>query len=448
MRKSPGKTSVLVALALLTGLRPDVAAAGSPNCLEADADCTLARAARQAGIFVGAAVGNGIPAPEAAGLLAHFDAITTENAFKWAELSRAEGVYDFQFADELMRFAGRHHLRLRAHTLFWHRFQTPGFVLDALAEAEEPAARLRELMRSHVETVVGRYRGRIDLYDVVNEPVAIFGPGFDTQASLLSAANFFYRTLGVGYIAEAFRLVHAVDPHARLFLNETVWDPRLGDPKADFFLVLVRELVEQGVPLHGVGLQIHGVLGLRSPVFPSDAESLRAYIEAFGALGLPVEITELDLPLPLLADDPDPLAAQAAVYRRVVQACAEARNCTGVTTWGVYDGRTWLDSFFFTAGLAPTTRSCWIGRCGRSQPTSPCATRCWSAAPRRPTWRACGSGSGRCCAGRASPAHAPSSAVSAREGRGILESADSFRKLGPVGSLPGPQRTAPNRGDC
>lgn len=347
----------LVALPFLAATGAAPAAAERPqNCLAPGADCTLAEAAHQSGIFVGAAVGNELPDLEIAGVLAHFNAMTTENAFKWGSLSSQEGVYDFGAADRLVDFARRNQLRLRAHTLVWHRdgfLGTPQYVRDAVAKAEDPAARLRELMRQHIETVVARYRGRVDLYDVVNEPLSLFTSGFDTEPAFGFAANVFFETLGVEYIDLAFRWTHAVDPRAKLFLNEIVWDPHLGDPKADAFLALASELVARGVPIDGVGIQTHGQLSLTSPFFPSDSESFAEYMRAFAALGLRLEITELDVPLPLLAGASDPLAAQAEVYRRVVRACATASNCSAVTTWNVHDGRTWLDFVWPTSILAP-----------------------------------------------------------------------------------------------
>jgi endo-1,4-beta-xylanase len=128
-------------------------------------------------------------------------------------------------------------------------------------------------------------------------------------------------------------------------LNELVWDPRLGDAKADAFLALVRDLRAEGVPIHGVGIETHGMLGVTSPLFPSTTDSLAQYMQAFAALGLRVEITELDVRLGFLAGEPDPLAAQAAVFRRVVDACARVRRCSAVTVWGLRDPDSWLDVF-------------------------------------------------------------------------------------------------------
>jgi endo-1,4-beta-xylanase len=300
---------------------------------------------RQSGIFAGAALSNEMRPDQLADLRTHFNALTTENAFKWDQISPDEGVFDFDLTDRLVTWARTNRVRIRAHNLFWHRLQVPAWVRASVETAPDPQARLRELMQRRVEAVVGRYRGKIDVWDVVNEPLTVFGAGYDTADSILSAKNFFYTTLGTDYIAEAFRLARAVDRRARLFLNETVWDPRIGDAKADAFLALVRDLKARGVPIHGVGIEAHGMLGVGSPLFPGTTESLAEYMEAFAALGLRVEITEMDVRLPLVATRPDPLAAQAEVFRRVVDACAGVRRCTGVTVWGLRDPDSWLDTF-------------------------------------------------------------------------------------------------------
>jgi endo-1,4-beta-xylanase len=248
-------------------------------------------------------------------------------------------------------------------------------------------------MRERIEAVVGRYRGRIAVYDVVNEPFETFGGGFDTGDTALSPENFFYTTLGVDYIAEAFRTAHAVDPRAKLFLNELVWDPRRGDAKADAVLELVRSLREAGVPIHGVGIQTHGMLSLASPFFPSDTDSFREYLDALGELGVKVEITELDVRMPLIPGPGRP-QKQAEVYQRVVRACALAPACTGVTVWGLRDPDSWLDSFELTRGTAPNrpllldadgqpkpayfaVRDALLERCGLSARSRPFCSRAW-----------------------------------------------------------------------
>lgn len=329
------------------------AEAASCRLEPAATNCALKWAGRRSGIAIGASISEGVPERERADILAHFNAVSDENAFKWSSMESSEGNIDFTDTDALVEWANANGLRLRAHTLFWHRYQTPSWVTSQISAADDPAAVLRELMDRRVEQVVGRYRGRVKIYDVVNEPLETFGPGWDTADSIISKANFFYLTLGESYIDHAFRATRAADPKAKLFLNETVWNPTIGDPKADAFLALVKRLKRRGVPIDGVGLQTHGMFGLAPPSFPGSTKSFLRYIDALGKLGVKVEITELDVALPLLGDVPDPLAEQAKIYRRVVDACARARACAGVTTWNIRDSDTWLDTFPFTSGNAP-----------------------------------------------------------------------------------------------
>lgn len=351
-----GLAVALVASSLMpktTPVSPPKAEAASCRLKPAATDCALKWAGRRSGIAIGASISQGVPERERNDILAHFTAVTDENAFKWSSMEPTQGNIDFTDTDALVNWANANGLRLRAHTLFWHRYQTPSWVTSAINGSSDPAATLRNLMDQRVAQVVGRYKGQVKIYDVVNEPLETFGPGWDTSDSVVSRANFFYLALGERYIDHAFRAVHSTDPKAKLFLNETVWNPTLGDPKADAFIALVKRLKRRGVPIDGVGLQTHGMFGLAPPSFPGSTGSFRRYIEALGRLGVKVEITELDVALPLLGDVADPLTEQAKIYRRVVDACAQARACTGVTTWNIRDSDTWLDTFAFTSGNAP-----------------------------------------------------------------------------------------------
>ena len=345
--------ALLVALALGAAALPACAAAKTKPCPRSGSGCTLARVAAETGIFVGTALSNQPTATEKADVAANFNAVTSENAFKWGEMSKTVGSTDFTATDRLVTWARSKKLRLRAHNLFWHRIQNAPWLKAELAAAADPAARLRQLMAERTKNVVGRYRGKVAIWDVINEPLALFGPGYDTEDTSVTPKNLFFATLGESYIAEAFRLAHKADPKAKLFLNELLWDSRIGDPKSDALLALVARLKKARVPIDGVGIQAHAMLGTASPWFPSSTASLKRYIDALGRLGVKVEITELDVRLPLLADQPNPLAAQAAVYRRVASACAQARACTGLTVWGQRDSYSWLDSYSLTSATAP-----------------------------------------------------------------------------------------------
>lgn len=308
------------------------------DCALPEADCTLAETAARAGVFAGAAVDPPERSPYTAfAVPEHFNSVTAENAMKWGVLAQRVGSYDFSEADALVDFAEENGARIRGHTLVWGRGPLPsdlGVLVDAAAD---PAARLRQILTDHIARVVGHYAGRVESWDVVNEPLDVFTDRFDQ--------NLFLRTLGPDYIAESFRAAHAADPAARLFLNE--FFPDFGGAKAARFVALVRELLAAGVPLHGVGIQTHAFL--RPPPYPA----FPGFLAELAALGVDVELTELDVLIVWFQAADDPEAAQADAFAGLTGACLALPACTGITTWGVTDADTWLDTTAPFAIVAP-----------------------------------------------------------------------------------------------
>ena len=237
-----------------------------------------------------------------------------------------------------MDWAEQNGLRVRGHALFWDRLNgSPDWLAGEVAAAPDPAAHLTQLMQTHAQTVVGRYAGRIEQWDVVNEPLALGGAVLDPE-------SLFAQTLGEDYLDIAFHAAHAADPDADLFLNEVLTE---GPVVFDALLGLVEGMLDRGVPVHGVGLQSHAFL------IPPEGAALQAQLERIAALGLMVELTELDLPIFLFSQEADPLAAQAQAYADVFAACLAVTACTGITTWGLHDGDTWLDENPLSAPFAP-----------------------------------------------------------------------------------------------
>jgi endo-1,4-beta-xylanase len=303
------------------------------DCARPESDCTLAETADQAGVWIGAAVASPDRQSERATVPTHFSSVTTENALKWGALAPRLGEYDFSQADALVDFAAQAGVRMRGHTLLWGRLQLPADLESTVANAPDPPATLRALIDAHFRTVVPRYRGKVAVWDVVNEP-------FDVNSANL-APNVFSRTLGEVYIDEAFHLARELDPDAHLVLNEFFFFYSQG--KARGFVDLVRRLLERGVPLDGVGIQGHfdGFLGIPPP----SREEFEGFIHDLADLGVSVEITELDVSVFLFRGDPDPWARQAELYGELVAACMAVSACQAVTTWGIDDSNTWLDSF-------------------------------------------------------------------------------------------------------
>ncbi len=274
-------------------------------------------------------------------LLREFNAITPENAMKWEPVHPTERGWNLGPADQLVEFAEAHGLRVHGHTLVWHR-QLPPW----LGAAPAPA-RMARVLAAHVETLVGRYAGRLASWDVVNEAV---GDGGRLRRTV------FLRALGPGYLAEAFRLAHAADPGARLYYNDSGAEG--GGRKSDAVYALVRRLVDQGVPVHGVGLQMHldAAAGRPAP------DAIAANVARLTAHGLTVRISEMDVRVRRVRRrrHEDPLAVQCAVYHDAIAACAGSPGFAGVTFWGVTDSHSWIDTRFgeddpllFDADYAP-----------------------------------------------------------------------------------------------
>jgi endo-1,4-beta-xylanase len=242
-------------------------------------------------------------------------------------------TYDFSQADTFIAKAEQKNLRIRGHALVFGKlsdvYERPNLQtwLDAnYSDATQKRTALQTLVDHHIDTMLTRYKGRIGQWDVVNEPLGLFGQGALED-------NVFLRNLGADYIANAFKRAHNIDSQAKLFLNEQ-FDTYVG-PRAEAFISLVQQLKNQGVPLHGVGVQHHMLFTLAS------AQETKTFIERLAAMGLEVEITELDARLRLFSDKDNPHLAQAEYYRDIVKTCYDIKACKGVTFWGLHDQDAW-----------------------------------------------------------------------------------------------------------
>jgi endo-1,4-beta-xylanase len=265
------------------------------------------------------AVGLNVPAYTEA-LVTHFNVLAPENALKFGPLSPRPGEYDFTAADVLLAFAQQHQMRLRGHTLVWSN-QQPAWLLEGQWRRDELIA----ILYHHIQTVAGRYRGQIWAWDVVNECVGDDGQLYQ---------NFWYQGIGPDYIELAFRWSHEADPNALLFLNEQGAEG-LGI-KSDGVYNLVIDLLSKGVPIHGVGLQMHTRLEGAPP--PAD---VAANMRRLSGLGLQVQITEMDVRLQEPASAGD-LERQDQIYGDILEVCLAAPNCTAFILWGVSDSYTWI----------------------------------------------------------------------------------------------------------
>jgi endo-1,4-beta-xylanase len=307
-----------------------IAAAG------AQAPQTL-RLAAQSGFLIGAAVRPGQLSESAyAGTLTReFNMIEPEDALKWEILRPDRQSFDFSQTDQLVDFALRHNMKVRGHTLVWHRQNPPW-----LANGRYTPAELSTFLETHIKTVVAHYRGKVFAWDVVNEAFDE-GKNAGKQRSTL-----WYDQPGIGlaaqgpaYIAQCFRWAHDADPEAVLFYNEAEAEEL--NPKSDAIYAMARGFLRDGVPINGVGLQMH-IRNLHPNI-----SSISENIARFTALGLQVHITEMDVSLPVDSDgnaSPADLQSQAEVYRQIAAACLSHPGCNAIQTWGFTDKYSWIGS--------------------------------------------------------------------------------------------------------
>ena len=207
-----------------------------------------------------------------------FNAISPENVMKWANIHPRPGPdgYNFAAADRYVEFGEKNGMFIVGHTLVWHS-QTPRWVFQGEGTNAATRELLLQRMREHIHTVVGRYKGRIKAWDVVNEALNEDGTVRRSQ---------WYRIIGEDYIAMAFEYAHEADPAAELRYNDYAIE---NERKRDGVIALIKKLQAQKVPIGGLGSQTHANL-----TWPG-AESLDTALTAFAELGIPISITELDV---------------------------------------------------------------------------------------------------------------------------------------------------------
>lgn len=256
-------------------------------------------------------------------LFHEFSSVTAENAMKWGSLQPVQGQWNFDAADALIAAAEAHGQSLYGHTLVWHQ-QMPRWASALTGSA------LIESVREHITTTVEHFAGRVRAWDVVNEAIA------DGAKGALLLRPGIHSALGISGLADAFKWAAAADPDAILAYNDFGIEGIA--PKSDSVYALIQALLAEGAPVHALGMQAH----LSTAAYPSE-QSLRANIERFEALGLEVNVTELDVTTDgLYAAD---LAARAThqqvAYQVLGGVCATEAACHGLTTWGFTDAYSW-----------------------------------------------------------------------------------------------------------
>jgi endo-1,4-beta-xylanase len=335
----PGNTINVLALAAAMPTGSDVSLF-APNLQMATRTSTALRdSAGPSGLLVGAAVDPELlPNPSYAQTLGReFDLIVPGNDLKFAEIEPAPHQFSFCEADRLVAYARVNGMKMRGHNLVW-ALDLPKWLTSGNYSGAEAAG----ILQGHINTVLGHYKGELLDWDVVNEAISD-GPPYGL------APSYWLTKVGHDYIDKAFHWAHAADPKAKLFYNDYGGEGLSG--KSDAIYNFVHGMLSRGVPINGVGLQMHVTLDDA----PSQSD-ISTNMARLGALGLEVHVSEMDVRLPVdsngVASAAD-LASQARIYQDVFAACQANSNCTAFLTWGISDRYSWIPSVYpgYGAGL-------------------------------------------------------------------------------------------------
>ncbi len=283
-------------------------AAGAVAAFPAD---SLKDAAAKRGIRIGAAVQSGYIANEplyTSTLTREFSMVEPEYEMLWNTIHPTQTTYNYAGADNIVAFAAINNMLVRADHLVWHS-SLPAWLTNGNFAPDK----LSQLLHDHITTVAGHYAGKVYSWEVVNEAVADSG---DKLRDSIWNNQPGIGLSGIAWIEQAFRWAHEADPKALLFYND--YSAEDINSKSNFIYNMVKQMLADGVPIHGVGLQMHLTNNVNYPT----ATGLEANIKRLTDLGLLVIITEMDVRLPVNAAgvaSVSDLANQAQLYGRVAQ---------------------------------------------------------------------------------------------------------------------------------
>jgi len=293
---------------------------------------TIREAALARGMLIGTAVRPSLFSEPAYSetLSREFNMVEAEDAMKWWIVRKEKDAFNFRDGDQVVGFAQAHGMKIRGHCLVWDH-DNPAW----LAHGDFTPAQFSTLLHEHIATMLKHYAGQVFAWDVVNEAL-------DENGQLKNSP--WYNQPGIGlsdqgttYVEQAFRWAHEADPKALLFYNENGGEGL--NRKSDAIYAMVKDFKHRGVPIDGVGLQMH------ISQLDFDTSAVAANIARLTALGLQVHITELDVSLPLDSSGAvrnEDILRQAQIYREIVHGCLQNPGCTAIQTWGFTDKYSWI----------------------------------------------------------------------------------------------------------
>ncbi len=258
-----------------------------------------------------------------------YNSITAENAMKFKALHPTETSYSWTDADYLISYAQTNSKRVHGHTLVWYT-SLPTWVTSFVGDS----AAWENLLKTHIQTVVTHFKGKVTSWDVVNE---------DFEDTGIPRNSIWRQKLGNDYVARCFQYANQADPDALLFYND--YGNEYSAAKRTAITNMINGLKARGIPIHGIGMQFH-------MTYTQTDANISAAITAAASTGLKVHISELDIRLntgavPGFTFTSSLADQQAARYKYVVKTykAIPATQQFGITTWNVGDGDSWIPSW-------------------------------------------------------------------------------------------------------
>lgn len=264
-------------------------------------------------------------------LVKHFNSITCENETKFINTQREENCYQFDDVDKILGFAKNYNMEMRGHTFVWHN-QTPDWVFkDATKEI------LLKRMKEHISTVGKRYENDFSSWDVVNEAI-------EDKSDIFLRRSPWLEIIGEDFMDYAFNYAREALPEIDLFYNDY---NESNYHKRSKIYNAVKDMLDRGVPVDGIGLQCHWNL------YNPSMEDFKRAMEEYAKLGIKIQVTEMDISLYEFSDHTkldspgtQLLEKQTAIYKEGFKILREYKDIVDtVTLWGVADDDTWLDNF-------------------------------------------------------------------------------------------------------
>jgi endo-1,4-beta-xylanase len=278
-------------------------------------------------------------------VLKEYGSVTPENAAKIECLHPQESHFDFSDFDQIVDLAFKNKKRVHGVALIWHDFSG----LEWLKNFRGDSSAWEQMFKKHIQTVVGHYKGKVRSWDVVNEALNDDGTlRVEDDSATDHLGSIWARNLGEDYMTRAFQYAHEADPDALLFYNDFDLQDSTKPKKIEAVIAMVKDFEKRGIPIHGLGIQMH--IGVSA-----GNEGIAGGLRRLVATGLLVHISELDILVSdwkkdVQLDYSDELQQkQSDKYRCIAQIYKQSvppRQRHGITIWGVSDAVTWINSNF------------------------------------------------------------------------------------------------------